>query len=81
MQTPTFLALFLAPVYVPLDLLQGWIQAVASVNPVTLLVGTGRSLISGEPEHVAAAFGTVAAIGALLAVFAVRGLRSAETSL
>ena len=35
MQTPTFLALFLAPVYVPLDLLEGWVQAVATVNPIT----------------------------------------------
>ena len=26
MQTPVFMLLFLAPVYVPLDLLQGWIH-------------------------------------------------------
>jgi ABC-2 type transport system permease protein len=80
MQTPTFLALFLAPVYVPLDLLEGWIHGVASVNPVTLVVETGRSLISGSPEHVAAAFAAVLGVGALLAAFALRGLRSAESS-
>lgn len=35
MQTPVFLILFLAPVYVPLRLLKGWIHAVATVNPAT----------------------------------------------
>ncbi len=42
MQTPTFLILFLAPVYVPLDLLTGWVEAAASVNPVTA-VRAGRA--------------------------------------
>jgi hypothetical protein len=34
MQTPVFMALFLAPVYVPLELLRGWIHAVARLNPL-----------------------------------------------
>ena len=38
MQTPVFLILFLAPVYVPLALLTSWIQTVASVNPITPIV-------------------------------------------
>ena len=33
MQTPVFLILFFAPVYVPLSLLQGWIHSVAVANP------------------------------------------------
>ena len=33
MQMPVFLVLFFAPVYVPLDLLSGWIESVATVNP------------------------------------------------
>ena len=33
MQMPVFLILFLAPVYVPLNLLRGWIHAVASLQP------------------------------------------------
>ena len=56
MQTPVFLILFLAPVYVPLDLLSGWIHAVASVNPATALLKAGRGLISGEPGDVALGF-------------------------
>ena len=38
MQTPVFMALFLAPVYVPIDLLQGWIHAVARFNPLTFII-------------------------------------------
>ncbi|MGI8779774.1 MAG: ABC transporter permease, partial [Solirubrobacteraceae bacterium] len=38
MQMPVFILLFLAPVYVPLELLSGWIEAVARINPFTALV-------------------------------------------
>ncbi len=54
MQFPVFLILFLAPVYVPLDLLSGWIHAVASINPVTALLEAGRGFISGDPVVVVA---------------------------
>ena len=53
MQLPVFLILFLAPVYVPLSLLSGWIHAVASVNPVTALLEAGRGFISGDPTVIA----------------------------
>ncbi len=78
MQMPVFLTLFLAPVYVPLDLLSGWIEAVASVNPATALLEAGRSLISGRPEHVALAFAVGLGLIALFTVWAQRSLRSAE---
>jgi ABC-2 type transport system permease protein len=80
MQVPVFLALFLAPVYVPLDLLEGWIRTVASVNPTTFFLEAGRSLIAGEPTDVAAAFGLVLGAGALFTLWAVRGLRRAEAA-
>ena len=38
MQVPIFVLLFLAPVYVPLSLLNGWIHTVASYNPMTALL-------------------------------------------
>jgi ABC-2 type transport system permease protein len=78
MQLPVFLVLFFAPVYVPLDLLEGWIHAVATVNPATALLEAGRGFVSGEPTRVATAFGVAVGLGALLAVWALRGLRSAE---
>ena len=50
MQTPVFLMLFLAPVYVPLSLLQGWIHSVARLNPVTFIVESGRGFIQGDAD-------------------------------
>ena len=57
MQMPVFLLLFFAPVYVPVDLLSGWIEKVAAVNPITYLLEAGRSLLAGDPTEVALAFG------------------------
>jgi ABC-2 type transport system permease protein len=80
MQFPTFLVLFLAPVYVPLSLLSGWIHAVASVNPVTALLEAGRGFIAGEPTVVALAFTAAVALPALFALWARGGLRRAEAA-
>jgi ABC-2 type transport system permease protein len=80
MQFPTFLLLFLAPVYVPLSLLSGWIHAVASVNPVTALLEAGRGFISGEPEAVALAFAVAVTLPILFALWARGGLRRAEAA-
>jgi ABC-type polysaccharide/polyol phosphate export permease len=78
MQMPVFLALFFAPVYVPLSLLSGWIHAVATLNPLTRVLEAGRGFISGSPTEVAAAFAAAAGLALLLSFWAVRGLRSAE---
>jgi ABC-2 type transport system permease protein len=80
MQFPTFLVLFLAPVYVPLDLLSGWIHTIASINPVTALLEAGRGLISGDPVLVAASFAIAIALSLLFALWARGGLRSAEAA-
>jgi ABC-2 type transport system permease protein len=78
MQTPLFLILFLAPVYVPLALLRGWIHAVASVNPATAFLQAGRGLISGVHEHTGLAFACALALIAVFAVWTLTGLRKAE---
>lgn len=80
MQFPVFLVLFLAPVYVPLDLLSGWIHAVAAVNPVTALLEAGRGFISGDPVVVGLAFAVGLALPALFALWARGGLRRAEAA-
>ena len=80
MQFPVFLILFLAPVYVPLSLLSGWIHAVASVNPVTALLEAGRGFISGDPTVVALAFALGVALPVLFALWARGGLRRAEAA-
>jgi ABC-2 type transport system permease protein len=78
MQMPVFLVLFLTPVYVPLALLHGWIHAVATVNPLTRVLEAGRSLLAGSPTEVAAAYAAAVALALAFAVWALRGLRSAE---
>jgi ABC-2 type transport system permease protein len=80
MQFPTFLVLFLAPVYVPLSLLSGWIHAVASVNPVTALLEAGRGFISGDATQVALAFAVAILLPLLFALWARGGLRRAEAA-
>ena len=64
----------------PLDLLSGWIHAVASVNPVTALLEAGRGFISGEPTLAAAAFAIAAALLVLFSAWARGGLRRAEAA-
>ncbi|MGH2715408.1 MAG: ABC transporter permease [Thermoleophilaceae bacterium] len=78
MQTPAFLALFLAPVWVPYDLLTGWVQAAASVNPVTLVLEAGRGFLAGDPTEVLPAFAVALLLGAVTVLWARGGLRSAE---
>ena len=78
MQTPVFMALFLAPVYVPLDLLQGWIHAVARFNPLTFILESGRGFIQGEPTKVGTAFLLALGLLVVFAVWARSGLAPAE---
>lgn len=78
LQIPVFVLLFMAPVYVPQDLLTGWIAEVAPFNPATAFLEAGRGFISGAPEDVAIAYAAGAAMLVLLGWYAVRGLRSAE---
>jgi ABC-2 type transport system permease protein len=80
MQMPVFLLLFFAPVYVPLALLDGWIHAVARVNPITVVLESGRGYIAGSPTDVVEAFAAVAAMAGLLVVWALTGLRRAENA-
>jgi ABC-2 type transport system permease protein len=80
MQTPVFLLLFLAPVYVPLNLLKGWIHGVASVNPATAFLDAGRGLISGAHDHTLLAFVCALALILVFAAWLLLGLRNAERS-
>jgi ABC-2 type transport system permease protein len=80
MQTPLFLILFLAPVYVPLTLLKGWIHDVASINPATAFLDAGRGLISGVHNHTGLAFACALGLIAVALVWTLSGLRNAEAS-
>jgi ABC-2 type transport system permease protein len=80
MQVPVFLILMTAPVYVPRDLLQGWIETVSQVNPATAILESGRSLLAGDPFHVVLAFAAATGLAAVLLFFARGGLRRAEAA-
>ena len=80
MQLPVFLALFFAPVFVPVELLANWLETIARLNPVTLMLEAGRSLIAGEPARILVAFGAAIGLAALFAVWAFLGLRRAEAA-
>ena len=77
-QTPAFLILFLAPVWVPYDLLTGWVKAAASVNPITLVIESIRGFLDGDPTEVLPAFGVMLLLVAVTVLWARGGLRSAE---
>ncbi len=77
-QTPIFIATFLAPVFVPLNLLEGWIKVVSKVNPITFILEAGRGLLAGSPTEVALAFGLGAALILVMIPWALFGLRRAE---
>jgi ABC-2 type transport system permease protein len=78
MQTPVFLLLFLAPVWVPFDLLTGWVKSVASVNPATAFLESARGFIADDPTKVGLALGLAALMICAFTLWARRGLRSAE---
>jgi ABC-2 type transport system permease protein len=80
MQMPVFLVLFFAPVYVPLSLLDGWIHAVAVVNPLTRVLEAGRGFITGAPTEVGVAFAAAVGLFLAFALWALRGLRRAEAA-
>jgi ABC-2 type transport system permease protein len=78
MQIPIFLLLFMAPVYVPLHLIKGWVNTAASYNPVTALVEAGRGFISGQPEVIGLAYLSGLGLTAVALVWSLTGLHRAE---
>jgi ABC-2 type transport system permease protein len=67
-------------VYVPLSLLTGWIEALATLNPLTYVLEAERSMLAGDEIYVALAFGLAIALGLAFALWSLRGLRSAEAA-
>jgi ABC-2 type transport system permease protein len=78
MQMPVFILLFLAPVYVPLNLVGGWVHDVATFNPATAFLEAARGFVSGEPTKVGVTAACLVAMFSLAVLWARGGLRSAE---
>ena len=79
-QLPAFLIIMTAPVYVPRDLIEGWVASVADWNPMTAMLEAGRSLIIGAPAHTLLAVGIAAGLIAVMLNWARTGLRRAEAA-
>ncbi|MFD0499318.1 ABC transporter permease [Streptomyces rhizosphaericus] len=72
-----FPLMFASSAYVPLDVLPGWLRAVALVNPVSYAIDATRALALDWPlgHSVAAALATGAGVLAVAVIAAVRGFR------
>jgi ABC-2 type transport system permease protein len=77
-RTPIFLVLFLAPVFVPLNLLTGWLETIARLNPFTIILDAARGFLAGTPTSVLPAYAIGVALVAIFALWAVYALRRAE---
>ena len=72
--------MFLAPVYAPRELMTGWARAAAGVNPITLLLETGRGLLADQAAHLALCLGALVVAIAALTAWALRGLSRAQVA-
>ena len=77
-QMPVFVVLFLAPVYVPLPLLTGWIHAVARLNPVTACSRRGAVCSPARRSRSRSRSPRWSPPALVMTAFARRGLASAE---
>ena len=77
-RTPIFLVLFLAPVFVPLNLLSGWLETIARLNPFTTILDAARGFLAGTPTSVLPAYAIGVALVVIFALWAVYALRRAE---
>jgi ABC-2 type transport system permease protein len=79
-QLPAFLVIMTAPVYVPRDLIEGWVATAADVNPMTAMLEAGRNLIIGAPAETLLAVGIALGLIAVMLNWARTGLRRAEAA-
>ncbi len=77
MQAGMLLVVFTTTAYAPLDLLSGWLQDVARINPVTQVVEAARQGFVGDVTWADTWPGLVALAGmaTVLTYFALRGMR------
>ncbi len=78
-QTLIFPLLILSGMLLPLDAAPGWMQAVASVNPINWVVQAERALLAGDVAAMAVVWGWVAAL-ALAALGLAIGVRAIRKS-
>src|SRR5204863_8080533 len=75
---PTYIVMFITPVFVPREDLQSWLKIGADINPITPLIECGRGLMAGTPTKVGLACASIAGLLFVSLVFAITGMRKAE---
>jgi ABC-2 type transport system permease protein len=77
MQSGTFLIVFLSTAQMPLELLGGWLHAVASINPMTYILELARQGFLGQVAWSTTWPGLLALAGMIgvLGTFAARGMQ------
>jgi ABC-2 type transport system permease protein len=75
---PTFVILFLTPLFVERDQLNGWLKTAAGLNPLTPVLEAGRGFVANDPTKVGLAFAVTGGLVVLFFLFTVRGMVSAE---
>ncbi len=78
MQAGMFLAVLLTTAYAPLELLQGWLQDIARLNPVTQVVEAARQGFIGEDITWAGTWPGLLAVAGLAALFTFMALRAMD---
>ena len=73
-----FPLLFLSPAFAPKEVFAGWLQFLATINPVTYIVEGQRDLIldGWDAGSLAACFGSIAGLGSFTLTLVFWGLRS-----
>jgi ABC-2 type transport system permease protein len=73
-----FPLLFLSPAFAPKDVFSGWLEFLATINPVTYLLEGMRDLVlkGWDPASIAGAFAAIIGIGAITLSASVLALRS-----
>jgi ABC-2 type transport system permease protein len=74
MQTGMFVAVFMTTAYAPAELLQGWLQTVSRINPVTHVIEAARQPFTSSITF-AGTWPAFAAIAGLIAIFGAWALR------
>ena len=78
MQAGMFILVLTTTAYAPLELLQGWLQEIARINPLTQVVEAARQGFLGDPITLAGTWPAIVALIGMLLVFGGLALRGMQ---
>jgi ABC-2 type transport system permease protein len=78
MQAGMFVLVLMTTAYAPLELLQGWLQDIARINPLTQVVDAARQGFVGDPVTWAGTWPGLVALAGLVTVLGALALRGMD---